>query len=132
MSRRVFVPGTAPHKVEALKEAVTIALQKHPTDFSIVDALPEPNEPLLVVMSNTYMLNAARELSQKHDVVIWAWNCPEEIAERALNYHPVVYGDLTPEMVEQAASAGVQPSTTTSLLARVEKVFNFNDQANPL
>lgn len=88
-----------------------------------------PGDPLLVVMSCPAHLQAARLARENgSQVVIWAWLCSEVLARQAETEFPVVYGIPTPEQIDEAAAAGTEEHSTTSLCLALESAFNIPEQ----
>ena len=120
--RRVYIPETpgAGNSNPGLREAVAAV-----SPFPLVDEMPNTSEPLVVVVCNASMLLAAGSLATGHDIVVWAWNCPEVLAQRAESSHPVVYGRISPQSVEESAAAGPRRHPDTDMLAKLEAAFEF-------
>ena len=95
--------------------------------YPIAESVVDKGVPLLVVVSSAQMLPFVSELAKEHDVVVWAWQCAEVIAQRAEDNHPVVYGIPSIGDVEQAAALPPQRSDKTTRLMRAESVFGIPD-----
>lgn len=120
--RRVYIPempGAAGSHM-GIREAVAAV-----SPFPLIDGMPSPGEPLIVVVCNASMLLAAGSLASGHDIVVWAWHCPEVLAQRAEGSHPVVYGHISLASVDEAAAKGAMRRPDTDMLARLESTFGF-------
>ncbi len=93
--------------------------------YPIEADVPQQGCPLLVLVDGSLKLTAARDLAQSHNVVLWVWRCPENIALRAEASFPVVYGVPTVEDVEIASGCVPAQNRTTSLLMQAEQEFNI-------
>ena len=126
--RRVYIPetpGIAGSNL-GLREAVAAI-----SPFPLVEGMPGPGEPLVVVVCNASMLLAAGSLASGHDIAVWAWHCPEVLAQRAEATHPVVYGQISSTSVDEAVAAGAMHHPDTDMLARLESAFEFSAEAIP-
>ena len=120
--RRVYIPEIqgASDGNAGLREAVAAV-----SPFELVDGMPSLREPLIVVVCNASMLLAAGSIASGHDIVVWAWHCPEVLAQRAESVHPVVYGQISAASIEEAVKAGARHHPDTDMLARLESTFKF-------
>lgn len=120
--RRVYIPEPpgATDSIPGIREAVAAA-----SPFPLVDGMPNPGERLIVVVCNASMLLAAGSLASGHDIVVWAWHCPEVLAQRAESSHPVVYGHISQASIDEAVAAGPRHHPDTDMLARLESTFEF-------
>ena len=82
---------------------------------------------LAVVHSRTQMSAAEDAAAEGHEVVIWAWRCPEYIAQEAEDSFPVVYGRPTEADVIARAQAGPGRNELTSLCVAAELAMGLPD-----
>ena len=96
-------------------------------DLPRVDA-PTGSNPLVVVVSSSAALAAARDIQSQHPalpVVLWAWRLAESLAADAEAAFPVIYGWPDPEMVNAAYLSGPGRTEETQALFDLESAFGF-------
>ena len=89
---------------------------------------PGDIEGLLVVVNSRMQLVAAEDAAAGgRTVVIWAWRCPEYIAQEAEDSFPVVYGRVSQADIVAASQRGPGRSDLTSLCMAAEMALGFPD-----
>lgn len=92
-----------------------------------LDDHDEPEGLLVVVNSRTQLAAAEDVAATGRTVVIWAWRCPEYIAQEAEDSFPVVYGSVSQDDVVAAAQKGLGRSELTTLCMATEMALGFPD-----
>ena len=89
---------------------------------------PDGIEGLLVVVNSRAQLAAAEDAAVGgRTIVIWAWHCPEYIAQEAEDSFPVVFGQVGLGDVAAAEQRGPGRSELTSLCMAAEMALGFPD-----
>ena len=92
-----------------------------PNDSDVSDGL------LVVVNSRTQLAAAEDAAAMGRTVVIWAWRCPEYIAQEAEDSFPVVYGRVSQADVVASEQRGPGRNESTTLCMAAEMALGFPD-----
>ena len=92
-----------------------------------VDA-PNGKTPILVVVSSSAALAAARDILEQHPrcpLVLWAWDLAENLAYDAEDEFPLVFGWPSGADVQAAYERGPKRSDETAALFELETAYGF-------
>ena len=122
VTARVWVPHTGAE--------IASAPPRHSLPFPLTqphDPDGEPEGLVVVVGSRTQLVAAEDAAASGRAVVIWAWRCPEYIAQEAEDSFPVVYGRISQADVTAAAQKGAGRSDLTTLCMAAEMALEVPD-----